>query len=681
MEKKLPLLLLCLPSQTVPVHAPEGNPVTMEMAHEHDMMDVVDGAVAVSTTTALNCNEQDVVANRDAIVPPNTTVPDGTENDDHDPKSETLLPSRRAESETNTQQSEAHQSAADQNHDLTSIVPQLASSNITYGDVNIAIQVLNAIAALNPKNRGNTKRDSSGHPTAVANGSLNNSDATIQTVADGMACYKQSNLRPFRKAIALCLDLHQRTMYLGMNESDHYEKRTRERSLKRQKMAEKDLYKKHIATTALRKGRVDRLQAALQEGAAEESQQLLAIQAMMIPDGHVDTLTHDPITNNTAMSTTVLPCLRSCYVCKLRYRELHMFYDQLCPECAKIGWEKRHQTASLHGRVAVVTGSRVKIGYHVCLKLLRAGCVVVATTRFPNAAVDSYRKESDFDTWKHNLRVYGLDLRDVVGIEAFTRFLKQQFSATGIDILINNACQTIRRPSGYYQPNIVKEEQLWSNSDETHKSLLSSCIEFERLRRRIVLDQKSPSLRHDIVVQHLHSPPITSPQFLLAPSNTTRVEGDEGAGHIDDIHENGASEVAAVVNTVSISPSRTVNNDTDTMTVAPFETTGLAHSAAMSQMIILPEDAGVNEAILPRGISDINGQQLDLRSTNSWLLKMEEVSTPELMECMFVNAIAPFVLNSRLKPLMTHPNDVNRPDRYIINVSAMEGKVCYHTFL
>jgi NAD(P)-dependent dehydrogenase (short-subunit alcohol dehydrogenase family) len=41
---------------------------------------------------------------------------------------------------------------------------------------------------------------------------------------------------------------------------------------------------------------------------------------------------------------------------------------------------------------------------------------------------------------------------------------------------------------------------------------------------------------------------------------------------------------------------------------------------------------------------------------------------------MFINAIAPFVLNSRLKPLMCTPNDDSRPNRYIINVSAMEGK-------
>jgi NAD(P)-dependent dehydrogenase (short-subunit alcohol dehydrogenase family) len=120
---------------------------------------------------------------------------------------------------------------------------------------------------------------------------------------------------------------------------------------------------------------------------------------------------------------------------------------------------------------------------------------------------------------------------------------------------------------------------------------------------------------------------------------------------------------------------QTISTKNDDDDYVPFESTGIAHSAAMSQMTILPDDVGVDERVMPKGLSDINGQQLDLRTQNSWLLKMDEVSTPELMECMFVNAIAPFVLNSRLKPLMEAPaDDPSRPGRYIINVSAMEGK-------
>merc|ERR1740124_1192559 len=116
--------------------------------------------------------------------------------------------------------------------------------------------------------------------------------------------------------------------------------------------------------------------------------------SMMVPDGHVEA--PKLITNGGENLEKLLPKLRSCYVCKIRYRKLHHFYDQLCPSCATLNWTKRHQSSNLCGKVAVLTGARVKIGYQTCLKLLRAGARVVATTRFPNAAAISYQKESDF---------------------------------------------------------------------------------------------------------------------------------------------------------------------------------------------------------------------------------------------------------------------------------------------
>jgi NAD(P)-dependent dehydrogenase (short-subunit alcohol dehydrogenase family) len=300
-------------------------------------------------------------------------------------------------------------------------------------------------------------------------------------------------------------------------------------------------------------------------------------------------------------------------------------------------------------KVAVVTGSRVKIGFQVCLKLLRAGCTVVATTRFPNNAVAAYRREKDFAVWKDKLHVYGLDLRDVTGLEAFTRYLKVTHGEHGIDILINNACQTIRRPGGYYMPLIEKETELWTNGDEAHKDVLRGCTEFERIRRRLVEDHHSGGSNGGNLL------PASAGQdkLLLGPSSSPQ--------------QNESEEKAATANGGS--------NDIVAKNNVPFESTGISHSAAMSQIALVPEDAGVDEKIMPRGLSDINGQQLDLRTHNSWLLKMDQVSTPEIMECMFVNAIAPFVLNSRLKPLMEAPmGDPSRPDRYIINVSAMEGK-------
>ncbi|EEC48246.1 predicted protein [Phaeodactylum tricornutum CCAP 1055/1] len=507
-------------------------------------------------------------------------------------------------------------------------IPQLAHDGITAGDLTTAIRVLNAVASLYPSHKGQDEQRE-----------------------QGLERYKQPNLRSFRKALAACLELHRRTMFNGKDEEEHYERRLKDRSLKRQKTAERDMNKKYIASTALRQGRVERLQQ-LQDDAADEERHklLLALQ----PDGHVDTTlarTIPLLEDSSAPAEHVqLPKLRSCYVCKVRFRELHEFYDQLCPACAALNWQKRHNSANLHGRVAIVTGSRVKIGYQTCLKLLRAGCVVVATTRFPNAAAATYRAEADFDSFRSRLHVYGLDLRDVTGLEAFTRFLKQKYT-DGIDILINNACQTVRRPVGYYRPQVEREQMLWMQADQTHKSLLDDCADFERVRRRLQLDHKQQASLQ------VEGNKDNVPAIL-------DVEMDNGGNGLSESEEATRNESALVAST---KPNNSVAS-------TPFEATGLSHSAAMSQMVILPEDAGVSDSVLPPGVSDVNGQQLDLRTTNSWLLKMEEVSTPEILECFFINAIAPFVLNSRLKPLMTTPNTANRSDRYIINVSAMEGK-------
>jgi 3-oxoacyl-ACP reductase-like protein len=243
-------------------------------------------------------------------------------------------------------------------------VPQFANGDITFGELETAVKVLNAVAALVPSKKRK------------------------QADEAGLELYQHSNFRPLRKALARCVEIHQRIMYEGKSEDQYYDEKIKARSLKRQKMAERDLQKKYIADTELRRGRIERLKQKQSEAQDEEVAKLQ--QMMMIPDGHVDTNSNPKLITNEeaeAPETTQLPKLRSCYVCKARFRELHHFYDQLCPICAVLNWEKRHQTASLIDKVAVVTGSRVKIGYQTCLKLLRAGATVVATTRFPNAAV------------------------------------------------------------------------------------------------------------------------------------------------------------------------------------------------------------------------------------------------------------------------------------------------------
>ncbi|MBI3298419.1 MAG: SDR family oxidoreductase [Elusimicrobia bacterium] len=139
---------------------------------------------------------------------------------------------------------------------------------------------------------------------------------------------------------------------------------------------------------------------------------------------------------------------RHCYCCKELFDALHFFYDALCPSCAELNYGKRFQSADLEGRVALVTGARVKIGYNIALKLLRAGAKVVATTRFPHDAAQRYSLEPDFSDWKDRLIVHGLDLRHAPSVELLARHLDATLDR--LDHIVNNAAQTVRRPPGWY---------------------------------------------------------------------------------------------------------------------------------------------------------------------------------------------------------------------------------------
>jgi NAD(P)-dependent dehydrogenase (short-subunit alcohol dehydrogenase family) len=144
-----------------------------------------------------------------------------------------------------------------------------------------------------------------------------------------------------------------------------------------------------------------------------------------------------------------------CYVCRAKFTQVHHFYDTMCPSCANLNYAKRFQTADLTGQVALITGSRLKIGYQATLMLLRAGATVIATTRFPVDSALRYSKEQDYGVWKDRLRIYGLDLRHTPSVEIFCRYIEHKYSR--LDILINNAAQTVRRPSGFYAHMIENE--------------------------------------------------------------------------------------------------------------------------------------------------------------------------------------------------------------------------------
>ena len=138
---------------------------------------------------------------------------------------------------------------------------------------------------------------------------------------------------------------------------------------------------------------------------------------------------------------------RACYVCKERYVELDAFYHQLCPPCAARNRDRRDARTDLRGRRALLTGGRAKIGMYIALRLLRDGAQTTITTRFPRDAARRFAAMSDSDDWLHRLRIVGIDLRNPAQVVA----LADEVAAEGpLDVLVNNACQTVRRsPAGY----------------------------------------------------------------------------------------------------------------------------------------------------------------------------------------------------------------------------------------
>jgi len=228
---------------------------------------------------------------------------------------------------------------------------------------------------------------------------------------------------------------------------------------------------------------------------------------------------------------------RRCYICKEAYRVADADYHQLCPGCAELNMRRRHARCDLSGRRALITGARVKIGFHTALKLLRDGAEVVATTRFPKDAATRYAQVPDFADWSARLHIHGVDLLDLGAVVGLIAAVGRRWDS--LDILINNAAQTIFRPPDYYR-----------------------------------------ELR--------------------------------------------AGEQAS-----------------------------------------LPDST-----LFPAGRVDETGQPLDLRAVNSWVLRDSDVNPLEWLQVHVVNSFAPFMLTSRLRPLLEASQ---HPVRHVVQVSAMEG--------
>ncbi len=147
--------------------------------------------------------------------------------------------------------------------------------------------------------------------------------------------------------------------------------------------------------------------------------------------------------------------MRPCYTCPNRYDQVDSFYHMLCPECAALNLAQRTKRVDLHGRIALVTGGRIKIGYQTALKLLRNGARVVVTTRFARDAALRYQAEADFATWGDRLEIFALDFTNLPAVCRFADTMNTHLPH--LDILINNAAQSVRRQTAFYQKEIALE--------------------------------------------------------------------------------------------------------------------------------------------------------------------------------------------------------------------------------
>ena len=172
-------------------------------------------------------------------------------------------------------------------------------------------------------------------------------------------------------------------------------------------------------------------------------------------------------------------------------------------------------------------------------------------------------------------------------------------------VLVNNACQTVRRPPQYYAQTIAREAKL-------RKAIGNASLPL--LEGPAIADANEPTADVSLMRSWTAKAPTTSDPALRA------------------------------------------------------------------LLCVAPGDDVRDDAAFPAGKTDGNAdlsEQLDLRRDNSWTQKIDEISTPELAEVFAINALAPFVINSKLIPVLKDGAS-NERRRFVVNVSAMEGKFYRH---
>ncbi|MCX5394613.1 SDR family NAD(P)-dependent oxidoreductase [Streptomyces sp. NBC_00094] len=281
---------------------------------------------------------------------------------------------------------------------------------------------------------------------------------------------------------------------------------------------------------------------------------------------------------------------RSCYVCKTRFVEVDYFYHQLCQPCAALNRAKREAGADLTGKRALLTGGRAKIGMYIALRLLRDGAHTTITTRFPKDAIRRFKAMDDSADWMHRLEVVGIDLRDPAQAVALA---DQMTEAGPLDILINNATQTVRRlPSAY--------------------------------------------------------------AALVDGENAALPAGELPAHHVIGAFNSGAV------------------GELGTAAALPAGVSGL-EAQQVADLALVAGNASIARHLDGTAI-DAGGLVPDVVESNTWVQSIEQISPVELLETQLCNYTAPFILISKLRPVMAEAAKKAASGRsYIVNVSAMEG--------
>ncbi|GAA4553434.1 SDR family NAD(P)-dependent oxidoreductase [Pseudonocardia xishanensis] len=303
---------------------------------------------------------------------------------------------------------------------------------------------------------------------------------------------------------------------------------------------------------------------------------------------------------------------RSCYMCKQRYTVVDAFHHNLCPSCATSNRSHRDARADLTGRRALLTGGRAKIGMYIALRLLRDGAHTTITTRFPHDAVRRFSAVPDSADWLHRLRVVGLDLRDPAQVAA----LADDVAAQGpLDVLINNAAQTVRRAAGSYAALVEAEQEPL--------------------------------------------PADTVPEVLVF-SHASDAHPAALAGAVPALGAVVATEEGSAVGVPSAA-------DPAGVPIAGTPAERLA-ALAMTARSASPERIAAGLAV------DAGGLLPDTATVNSWVANVEGVDPLELLEVQLCNQTAPFILISRLRAMLAAGAARAASQRsYVVNVSAMEG--------